>query len=255
MKCLGIDIGGSGVKGAVVDSDTGALLEERFRFETPVPATPDAVAETVAQLIQHFDWQGPVGCGFPAAIREGVALTAANIAESWIGTDVAALFSRATSCPTWVLNDADAAGVAEMAFGAGKDRLGTVLIVTVGTGLGTALFYRGQLFPNTELGHIEIRGKDAEMRASDAARQREDLSWEKWAGRFNEYLLTMERLFWPELIIIGGGVSKKPERFMPYLTVRATVVPAQLRNEAGIVGAAVAAAQGAKAQLIQSSTG
>jgi polyphosphate glucokinase len=241
MDILGIDIGGSGIKGAPVDTETGALLAPRIRLPTPRSAKPGAVAKAVAQVGQHFDWQGPVGCGFPAAMRDGVALTAANIHKKWIGTDAAALFAEATGCPTCVLNDADAAGLAEMAFGAGQGRKGVVLIVTVGTGLGTALFTDGHLLPNTELGHIEIRGEDAEVWATDAARKREKMSWKEWATHLDEYLRALERLLWPGLIILGGGVSKKSERFFPYLTVQAEVVPALLLNEAGIVGAALAA--------------
>jgi polyphosphate glucokinase len=241
MQILGVDIGGTGIKGAPIDTDTGALLAERHRIPTPEGAKPKDVVATVADLARHFDWHGPIGVGFPAAIRNGVALTAANIHKSWIGTNVAELFSGATGCPVRVINDADAAGLAEMTFGAGKGRMGVVLLVTIGTGLGTALFIDGRLLPNTELGHLEIRGKDAERRASDAARQRRRLSWEKWALLLDEYLLTLERLFCPDLIILGGGVSKKHERFLPLLTVRTEVVPAQLLNEAGMVGAALTA--------------
>jgi polyphosphate glucokinase len=243
VEILGIDIGGSGIKGAPVHIETGALLAERHRIATPKSAKPKPVAEVVAQIARHFDWRGPVGCGFPAAVRGGVALTAANIHEKWIGTDAAALFAGATDCPVRVVNDADAAGLAEMAFGAGRDRPGVVIIVTVGTGLGTALFTDGCLVPNTELGHIEIRGREAERRASDAARKRDDLSWKKWAKRLDEYLRAMERLFWPDLFILGGGASKKKrmKKFAHRLTIETPLAPAQLRNEAGIVGAALAA--------------
>jgi polyphosphate glucokinase len=241
MDILGIDIGGSGIKGAPVDTETGALLAPRYRLPTPSPSKPRAVAKTVAEIVGHFDWHGPMGCGFPAPVRDGVALTAANVHRKWIGTDAAALFAETAGCPTFVVNDADAAGLAEMNFGAGQGRQGVVLIVTIGTGLGTALFTDGHLLPNTELGHIEIRGQDAELRASDAARKRETLSWKKWAARFDEYLRTLERLLRPDLIILGGGISKRSERFLPYLTVQAEVVPAQLLNEAGVVGAALAA--------------
>lgn len=243
MEILGIDIGGSGIKGAPVDIETGALLAERHRIATPRSAKPKPVAEVVAQIAHHLEWRGPIGCGFPAAVRGGVALTAANVHKKWIGTDAAALFAEATGCPTRVVNDADAAGMAEMAFGAGRDRKGVVIIVTVGTGLGTALFTDGCLVPNTELGHIEIQGQEAEWRASDAARRREGLSWETWAERLDEYLRAMERLFWPDLFILGGGVSKKKrlKKFVHRLTIETPLVPAQLRNQAGIVGAALAA--------------
>lgn len=239
---LGIDIGGSGIKGAPVDLSTGALAAERHRILTPQPATPEAVADAVAEMARHFAWSGPIGCGFPAALQHGVARTAANVHRRWIGTDVAALFTAATGCATTVINDADAAGLAEMTFGAGRGRQGVVLMITVGTGLGTAIFTDGVLLPNTELGHIELRGREAERWASDAARRRKDLSWKKWSRRVGRYLLTLERLFWPDLFIIGGGVSKKHDRFLPRIRrVGAEVVPAELRNDAGMIGAALAA--------------
>jgi polyphosphate glucokinase len=241
MEILGIDIGGSGIKGAPVDTETGSLLASRHRVPTPEPSKPKAIADVVAEIARQFNWRGPVGCGFPAVVRNGIVMTAANINKKWIGTDATELFSQTTNCPVYVLNDADAAGLAEMTFGAGRDQPGVVLIVTIGTGLGTALFTGGRLLPNTELGHIEIRGLDAEMRASDAARKREDLSWDKWGERFDEYLNRLEKLLWPDLIILGGGVSKEFERFKPRLTVQAKVVPAQFLNEAGMVGAALAA--------------
>ena len=241
MEILGIDIGGSGIKGAPVDTEKGALLAPRFRTNTPIPSKPKPVAETVAEIVEHFAWRGPLGCGFPAAVRKGVVLTAANIDQKWIGTDAAKLFNEATGCPSMVVNDADAAGIAEMNFGAGRDRQGVVLIVTIGTGLGTSLFSDGCLLPNTELGHIEIGGVEAELRASDAARKREKLSWSKWSKRLDRYLRTLERLVWPDLIILGGGLSKKHEKYIPRRSVLAEVVPAQLLNEAGIVGAALAA--------------
>jgi polyphosphate glucokinase len=241
MEIMGIDIGGSGIKGAPVDTESGALLGERFRIPTPLPPKPRTMAEAVAEVTRHFDWHGPVGCGFPASLHHGVALTAANISKKWIGANAAALFAASTACPVVVINDADAAGLAEMTFGAGRGRMGVVFLITIGTGLGTALFTDGHLLPNTDLGHIEINGKDAELNASDAARQRLKLSWEKWAVNFNEYLTRLEKLFFPDLFILGGGASKKSERFMPHLTVQAEVVVAQLLNDAGIVGAALAA--------------
>jgi polyphosphate glucokinase len=248
VEILGIDVGGSGIKGAPVDIKTGVLLAPRQRVPTPQPAKPGQVAKAVAQILKAFEWNGPFGCGFPAAVRSGVVLTAANIHEKWVGTDAAALFSDVTGCPAHVLNDADAAGLAEMTFGAGRGRQGVVLMVTIGTGLGTALFTDGCLLPNAELGHIELEGADAEQRASDAARKREGLSWKKWARRFDVYLNALEDLLWPDLIILGGGVSKNPERFLPYLTVQAEVVPAQFQNEAGIVGAALAASRGTQGE-------
>ena len=241
MEILGIDVGGSGIKGAVVDVTTGQLLGSRIRIATPAPSKPKKVARVVSDIVEHFDWQGRIGCGFPAPIQKGVAMVAANIHKDWVGTNVEKLFSKATGCPVRVLNDADAAGLAEMAFGAGRDHKGVVLIVTIGTGLGTALFTNGHLLPNAELGHIEIDCVDAESRASDAARKREKLTWKRWATRFDRYLNTLEKLLWPDLIVLGGGVSKKSEKFIPYLTVQAEVVTAKLLNEAGIVGAALAA--------------
>lgn len=240
MDIMGIDVGGSGIKGVPVNVETGTLLEERFRLPTPEKAKPEDVAVTVADVVQHFKWNGPVGIGFPAVVRHGIVYTAANIHKSWIETDVHKLFGEKTGCPVFVLNDADAAGVAEMKFGIGRDRSkGVVMMITIGTGLGTALFMDGKLVPNTELGHIEIRGKDAETRASDAARQRKEMSWEMWGAKFNEYLNRLESLFWPDLFILGGGSSKMFDKFQPYLHLRTEVVPAQLLNQAGIVGAAL----------------
>ncbi len=241
MLILGVDVGGSGIKGAPVDIESGGLASPRYRIKTPSSAKPQPMAEIVKEVVGHFDWHGPVGIGFPAVIRQGVARSAGNIHKSWIGTNAHDLFAEATGCPLRVLNDADAAGLAEMAFGAGRGRDGVVLIVTIGTGLGTALFTDGILVPNCELGHIEIRGKDAETRATDAARKHKDMSWKKWGEHFNEFLQTLERLISPDLFILGGGTSKKYEKFRKYINVDAEVVPAQLLNEAGIVGAALAA--------------
>jgi len=238
---LGIDIGGTGIKGAPVDIGTGSLLVERARIPTPQPATPEAVAGVVAELARGFDWKGPIGATFPAVVRRGVVHTANNVDRSWIGTDAAALLSDATGAEVAVLNDADAAGVAEMAFGAGKDRRGTVVVLTLGTGIGSAIFVDGTLVPNTEFGGLDVRGKAAEHRAAESVRERKDLSWKEWAGRLDEYLVLLEALLWPELIIVGGGVSKKADKFLPLLCTRAELVPAALRNEAGIVGAALAA--------------
>ncbi len=239
MQVLGIDIGGSGIKGAPVDIQKGEMLTERYRIPTPRPAKPKPVAMTVAEIAKYFDWQGPIGCGFPAVVQQGITRTAANVHDKWIGTNAAALFSEATGCPVTVINDADAAGLAEMAFGAGKGRKGVVLLVTIGTGLGTSLFTDGMLLPNTELGHIEIDGEDAELLASDAARKRNDLSWKQWGKRLDIYLIRMEQLVWPDLIILGGGVSKKHPKFLPHLTVQAEIVIAETFNEAGIIGAAL----------------
>lgn len=241
MEILGIDIGGSGIKGAPVNIETGVLLAPRHRIPTPQPAKPDSVTKTVAKIAKFFEWNGPIGCGFPAALRHGVSLTAANIHKNWIGTNVSESFSIATGCPVCVINDADAAGLAEMNYGIGRDRKGVVIVVTIGTGLGTALFTGGRLLPNAELGHLEIDGMDAEARASDAARKREDLTWKQWGQRFNRYLQELEKLLWPELFILGGGISKKFDQYNRYIKVQAEVRPAQLLNEAGIIGAALAA--------------
>jgi polyphosphate glucokinase len=242
MRVLGIDVGGSGIKGAPVDTGSGRLLAPRIRLETPEPATPAAVSRSVKRVARHFAWRGPIGCGVPAAVRDGVFLTAANIHRSWIGTDARALFARATGRRVAIINDADAAGYAEMTFGAGRGRAGLVILVTFGTGIGTALFINGHLVPNSELGHLELKGEDAEARASAKARREEDLSWKKWAHRVDAYLQALQRYFWPDLVIVGGGVSRKTDKFFPCLSVANTVeiVPAQLQNDAGIVGAALA---------------
>lgn len=239
---LGIDIGGTGIKGAPVDTATGDLVAPRHRILTPKPATIDAVAEVVADVARHFDWAGAIGATFPTVVKNGVVATAANVDRSWIGTDVASVLSRASGgASVTVLNDADAAGLAEMAFGAGRGRTDTVLMLTLGTGIGSAVFVDGALVPNTELGHLLVRGKEAETRAADSVREREQLSWKQWAKRLGEYLALLESLLWPDLIIVGGGVSKKHDKFLPLLDTRAEIVPAQLLNEAGIVGAAVSA--------------
>ncbi len=240
MLILGVDIGGSGIKGAIVDTVKGELVTERHRIETPQPATPEAIAAALAQLVIHFNWHGPVGCGFPAAIQHGIARTAANISPSFIGVNIDKLFSEATKCPCYSLNDADAAGMAEIHFGEGAGQSGVVLLITIGTGLGTVFFTDGKLLPNTELGHLYLKnGKKAEHYASDAIRKHEDLSWKHWGKRFNIYLTLMEELFWPDLIILGGGASKKLDKFKGKITVEAPVKPAAFLNQAGIVGAAL----------------
>jgi polyphosphate glucokinase len=242
MHALGIDIGGSGIKAAPVDVAAGKLLAERQKIETPRPSTPDAVAGVVAQLTRLFGWSGPVGITFPGVVMEGITRTAANVDPGWIGLDARDLLATATGCQVSLVNDADAAGVAEMAFGAGRGVGGTVVMLTFGTGIGSALFIDGVLVPNTEFGHIEIRGKDAETRASEHARELQDLSWGKWAGRVDEYLRHMEALLSPGLFIIGGGVSRQSGKFLPLLTgIRARIVPAVMHNDAGIVGAAMTA--------------
>ncbi|MFC8451742.1 polyphosphate--glucose phosphotransferase [Kitasatospora sp. NPDC057223] len=241
---FGVDIGGSGIKGAPVDLQRGTLAQERHKVLTPRPASPEAVVAAVCEVVGHFGHQGPVGLTFPGVVVGGHTRTAANVDSNWIGLDAQGLFREALDLPATVLNDADAAGLAEITHGAGKGRDGVVLVLTFGTGIGSALFIDGVLVPNTELGHLELRGKDAERRASSAARERHELSWEQWAVRVDEYLDLVEGLFSPQLIIIGGGVSRKHDKFLPVLRAReAEVVPAELRNDAGIVGAAMAAAR------------
>lgn len=242
MVVLGIDIGGTGIKGAPVDVDRGVLVEERFRLRTPSPATPHAVAETVAEVVAHFGWRGQVGCGFPAVVRHGRVDTAANISDKWIGVDARSMFEATTGCTFTVLNDADVAGMAEMRLGAGRGRPGVVLVLTLGTGIGSALFVDGKLVPNTEFGHLEIHGRKAESWASDRVRESKGLSWKQWARRLDIYLKALQFYTWSELIILGGGVSKRHDKYIHRLTVDVEVLPAQLRNEAGIVGAAAAAA-------------
>ncbi|MBE9486537.1 MAG: ROK family protein [Desulfuromonadales bacterium] len=243
MECLGIDIGGSGIKGAIVDIASGKLVSERVRIPTPEPATPDAVTERVRELVTQFSWQGPIGCGFPAVISNGVAKTAANIDAAWIGIDVAATFQEATGCSCVVANDADVAGLAEMRFGEGTGRTGSVLFVAIGTGIGTALFYNGQLYPNTEFGHLRLKNGLAERYASAAVRKKESLGWKAWSKRLNRFFVQVERVLSPELIIIGGGVSRKHEKYFSMLDVQAELLPAKLRNRAGIIGAACLAAE------------
>lgn len=238
MTILGIDIGGSGIKGALVDTEAGCFVGERHRIPTPQPATPAAVAETVRAIVDHFGYAGPLGVGLPAVVQQGVARTAANIHADWIGTDAEALLQAATGCPTRVVNDADAAGIAEMRFGAGRDCGGVVMVVTLGTGIGSALFTDGVLLPNTELGHMLVGGVEAEHYASDAVRKREDLGWKAWAARLDDVLRAYRALWWPDRFILGGGVSKKHAKYLGRLTVEAEVVPARLLNHAGIIGAA-----------------
>ncbi|MBN1143966.1 MAG: ROK family protein [Bacteroidales bacterium] len=240
-KILGIDIGGSGIKGAPVDVKTGKLLEDRFRIPTPNPSNPKNVAKTIKEMVKHFKWEGPIGCGFPAVVQNGVVKTAANIDKSWINADAGKLFSEATKLPVWVINDADAAGLAEVKLGAGAGFKGAVVVLTIGTGIGSSLFIKGKLYPNTEFGHVEFKGMDAEAYTSDATRKKEELDWPAWGKRLNEYLTHIEFLTWPELIILGGGASKKLDQFKDQLNLKAKIVPAQFLNDAGIIGAAMAA--------------
>ncbi len=241
MDVFGLDIGGSGIKGAPVDMETGEFTADRVRIKTPQPATPEAIVQTAVEVVRQSGWNGPVGCGFPAVIKDGVVQTAANIDESNVGFNLQKSLEDGLGHAVRIVNDADAAGLAEMRWGAGRGVEGLALMLTLGTGIGTALFIRGRLIPNTELGHIEIRGEDAEHRAADGARKRDDLSWKEYAERLDEYVTTIERLLWPDLIIVGGGISKKSEKFLPHLTIRTEIVPAQMHNNAGISGAALAA--------------
>lgn len=237
---FGLDVGGTGIKGAVVDLDRGQLVTERRRILTPQPATPAAVTAIARQVVEQSDYSGAVGCAFPAVVKNGTALTAANIDKSWIGTSISGAMSAALGgAMVTAINDADAAGVAEVHFGAGKGVRGVVVMLTIGTGVGSAVFLDGRLVPNTELGHIEVDGHDGERRASETAREEHGWSRHVWAKHFNRYLEVLEGLLWPDLIILGGGVSKAPERFMPLLEARAKVVPAALANTAGIIGAAM----------------
>jgi polyphosphate glucokinase len=246
---IGVDIGGSGIKAAAVDIDTGELVSPRHRVPTPQPSAPAAVIASIARVVRKIAKEvilapdTPVGAGFPAVVVDGVTRSAANVDPGWVDFDADAAMERVLGRPVHLVNDADAAGIAEMRFGAGVGEGGTVFLITLGTGTGSALFYDGRLVPNLELGHMEIRGRDAEKRSAAIARVRRGISWKAWAADLDEHLLAIERLFTPRLFIIGGGVSKRADLFIPRLTVRAQVVPARLRNDAGIVGAAMAAAE------------
>jgi len=239
MHILGIDVGGSGIKGAPVDTETGEMLAERVRFKTPDKAEPQPMAEVVAEIARAFNWKDQIGIGFPAPIKSGVAMMAANISPKWVGTNADELFTKVTGCDCHMINDADAAGLAEMEFGAGKGHPGTVIMLTLGTGIGTAIFYNGSLLPNTEFGHLDMNGKDAEHRVSAAVRESEDLSWKEYAKRLNRYLMEMEKLFWPDLFIVGGGISKLSDKYLPLLKIQTPIITAQLLNQAGIIGAAL----------------
>lgn len=244
---FGIDIGGSGIKGALVDLDSGQLIGDRLRIDTPNPSTPEAVADVVAEIVHHFEWTGPVGVTLPAVVKKGVAHTAANIHPSWIGTDADALFAKRIGRSVEdvaMLNDADAAGMAEIRFGDPAARKGVTALLTFGTGIGSAVFHDGTLVPNTEFGHLEVDGHDAEKKAAASVKDNEGLSYHDWSKRVNRYLTVLENLIWPDLFIVGGGVSKKSEKWVPLLDLRTPVVVASLQNNAGIVGAAAAAAEG-----------
>ena len=241
---LGVDVGGTGVKGGIVDLDTGLLVGERFRILTPQPATPEAVTAAVAEVVHHFNWAGPIGVTYPGVVVDGVVLTAANVDRSWLGSHAAQAYSAALDGqPVTVLNDADAAGLAEQRYGAGRDKNGTVILLTFGTGIGSAVIHKGILLPNSEFGHMEVGGKEAEHRAAASVMERRGWSYRKWSKQVSMVLIAVENLICPELIIAGGGISKKADKWIPMLTNRTPVVAAGLLNTAGIVGAAMAAAE------------
>ena len=241
---LGIDVGGSGIKGAPVDLDKGEFSQKRLRIETPAVSTPEAVCDVIAQVVDHFDdvrSDSPIGVTIPGVVQHGVVKTAANIDKSWIGCEIENLLEERLQHDVVVVNDADAAGVGELHFGAAKGYEGLVILTTLGTGIGTAIFNRGVLVPNSELGHLEIDGIDAETVAASSAKTREDLSYPEWAERLQRYYRHLEDLLWPDLIVVGGGVSKDHEQFLPLLDIRTPIIPARLKNKAGIIGAAVLA--------------
>lgn len=240
---IGIDFGGSGIKAAAVDLDTGDFAGERTRIDTPQPSTPDAVAKVLVDLLDAVDADGPVGVTVPGVVRGGVVGSAANIDQSWIGADASAVFGTATGRRVVALNDADAAGLAEAAFGAARGQRGLVVMTTLGTGIGSALLYDGALVPNAELGHLEIDGRNAESHAANSAREREDLDWAEWADRLTVYYTTVERLLSPDLFVVGGGVSKHADKFLPLIKIDTPIIPALLRNKAGIIGAALHASR------------
>ena len=240
METLGVDVGGSSIKGAVVNADTGALVTAPILIETPQPATPVAIVSSIEALVSEIGWHGNIGCGFPAVVNAGLVKTAANIEPTWVGVDLTALLQPAIVPRCVVVNDADAAGIAEMKFGAGVGHSGTVLVLTLGTGIGSALFCRGKLVPNLELGHLLLNGAPVEHYAAASVRKNENLSWQDWGTRLNEFITMTERLLSPELIIIGGGVSTEYEKFFPFLSLDVSVVPAHFFNHAGIIGAAIA---------------
>jgi polyphosphate glucokinase len=239
VAVVGVDIGGTGIKGATADLETGELASERVRLDTPHPATPDSVASTVNDLLEQIGIAGTVGLTLPAVIRNNIVETASNIDDAWLGIDAVDLFGSMTGRSVGVVNDADAAGIAEVRYGAGKGVAGVVVVITLGTGIGSALFVDGVLVPNTEFGHIHLHGGDAEDWAAESIREHDDLSWKEWGHRLQRYLEQVERVLWPQLIIIGGGVSKKSDKFLPHINISTDITPATLHNDAGIVGAAL----------------
>lgn len=239
MRILGVDIGGTGIKAAIIETQTGELVSEHKRIPTPKPATPQNIAESLSQLVAEFAWSGPIGCGFPATVHHGVAYSASNIDPSWINTDAQTLFSQITGQPCFVVNDADAAGMAEMRFGAGQNNRGVTILLTIGTGIGSAVFVNGQLHPNTELGHVRFGDSIAERYCAESVRIKLNLSWQEWGTRFNEYLNHLEFVFNPDRFIIGGGIAEHMTQFQPYLHTKALILPARSLNQAGIIGAAL----------------
>ncbi|MDI9356004.1 MAG: ROK family protein [Chitinophagaceae bacterium] len=240
MIILGIDVGGTGIKGGLVDTKLGKIITEKKRVLTPSPSTPETITKSISEIIEHFQWEKKaIGCGFPASVKGGIVRNASNIDKTWIGVNVAEYIKNTTQCPTYIVNDADAAGIAEIKFGNIPKELKTILFITIGTGIGSALFAKKRLVPNTELGHIIIDGKDAETYISNAVREREKLSWEEWGKRFSLYLNRLEFLFWPDAFILGGGISKEFYQFSPFIKTEVPVIPATLKNQAGIIGAAL----------------
>ena len=246
MKVLGIDIGGSGIKGAIVDTKIGVLVSERHRIATPQPATPENVAATIKKIVDHFNWKGKAGCGFPTPLLHGKCQSGGNLHKSWKGVQANDLFKKISGIDFTVVNDADAAALAEMNFGAGKDKEGLVAVITLGTGIGSGLFYNGELIQNTELGHVTYKNEAFENYAADSIRKKEDLSYTKWGKRLNKYFNHIELILSPDLFIIGGGASKKLDRFIDEIETNSPIIPAENKNEAGIIGAAIAAAEGIK---------
>lgn len=246
MKILGIDVGGSGIKGAIVETDTGELLTEKFRLKTPRPAKPEAVAEVVRKIVEHFEWKGKVGVGFPTPLAHGKCMSGGNLHKDWKGVRVDKLFSEVTGLDFTVINDADAAGEAEMHYGAGKGKEGLVAVITLGTGIGSGLFYDGVLIPNTELGHTVYKGEAFEKFAADSIRKKEDLSYKQWGKRLNKYFKRIELILSPDLFIIGGGASSKLEKFVGQIKINAPIIAAENQNEAGIIGAAAGAFEGVR---------
>lgn len=239
---FGVDVGGSGVKGGIVDLDTGALIGERFKLPTPQPSTPDAVAKTVAAVVREFGWTGSLGVTYPGVVTDGTVRTAANVDKGWIGTNARDVISaELNGQAVTVLNDADAAGLAEEKFGAGKDNSGVIVLLTFGTGIGSAVIHNGVLLPNTEFGHLEVGGKEAEHRAASSVKDRKGWSYERWSEEVTAVLVAIENAVWPDLFIAGGGISRKADKWIPLLKNRTPVVAAALLNTAGIVGAAMAA--------------